>query len=184
MTLELAHNGDCYLLGMSPDNTIFVEEVYGPDDWLAQHAFTLDGQQLQSVDEDDGLRANLVPLTLPNDLIRPQSCHHTHRLNFSGSPRWRGLREYERVGDLMRPLSVPTRMTLGQRFGIAPPMLLGITESRVLAEALMTPPDLYFVCRRIRIAYALSQPQFDADHQPFDYDSIPRLSRSFISHQL
>lgn len=170
-TLELAHNGDCHLLGMSSDKVIYAEEVYGDDDWLAQHALTLDGDRVQSVDEEDGQRADLVPLTLPTDLVRPQPVRHTQRLDFSG-PRLRGLREAERIGDLVRPLTVPTRMTLGQRLGVAPAALLGIAESRVLAEALLTSQNSYLVCRRVRIAYVLSQPQRDAENQPYDYDTL------------
>ena len=52
-------------------------------------------------------------------------------------------------------------------------MLLGVAESRVLAEAPLSPPDQYLVCRRVRIAHALETTERDADHQPYDYDTIP-----------
>ena len=176
-TLELTHNGDCHLLGMSADGTLYVEELYGSEDWFARHAITLQGQWIHSADEEDGQNIDLVPFDLPQDLQRPTSPQYAHRLNFSG-PRWRGLREAERIADLVRPFTIPTRMTLGQRLGIAPPLLLGIAESRVLAEALLTPPDQVLVCRRVRIAYALETTEHDAEHQPYDYDTIP----IFIAH--
>lgn len=176
-SLELTHNGDCHLLGISPDMTLYIEEVYGADGWLAQHALNLDGQVQQSVNEEDDQTADFVPLTLPADLVQAQPAQRTRRLNFSG-PRLRGLREEERIQALVRPLTVPTRLKLAQQLDIAAPMLLGIAASYVMAEAMLTPPDHYLVCRRLRIAYAMSQPALDEDHQPYDYDTLTR----YVAH--
>ena len=49
--------------------------------------------------------------------------------------------------------------------------LLGIAESYVLAESEIIHPNLYFVCRRLRLAYVLTEPATDADGQPYDYDT-------------
>src|SRR5690606_21763415 len=74
-TLTLDHDGDCSLLGMSADGTVYVEEIYG-DGWLAQHAFAADGTRVASIDEDEGRRDDLRPLALPPDILRPQPGWH------------------------------------------------------------------------------------------------------------
>jgi hypothetical protein len=53
-----------------------------------------------------------------------------------------------------------------------PPAILGIAESYVLSESLIIRPSIYFVCRRIRIAYALPDVRLDANNQPYDYDTL------------
>jgi hypothetical protein len=168
-TLKLRHHGDCKILGITPDMTLYVEEIYGDDDWLAQHAVTLDGQFTQSVDDQHGQTTYFAPLHLPDDLIRPAPITTSEALNFTG-PRQRGLREPERVQEVVRPLTVATKMQIIQQLGLdlAPPLLLGIAESTVIAEA-MLPPLL--VCRRLRLAYALITPQQDTDGQHYDYDT-------------
>jgi hypothetical protein len=172
-SLPLAHSGDCSLIGVAPDLTIYAEEIYGEEGWLAQHALKLDEKTIAFSDENSGMNRDFEMLTLPNDLARSQPCKHTSALNFSG-PRQRGLREPERIAELVRPLTIQTKMTLIERLklNIMPPMLLGIAESYVLAEAPLFPPDVFMVCRRLRLAYALSQAKYDADHQLYDYDTL------------
>lgn len=157
---------------MSADGTLYVEEMYG-DGWLAQHALAHDGTRVASVDEDEGARHHVTPLELPPDLVRPQRGWHSAALNFAG-PRHRGLREAERVADLVRPVSVADKMALaGQhQLEIPPPMILGLAESFVLAEAALNPPHSYLVCRRVRFAYAMATVCTDAENQPYDYDTF------------
>lgn len=64
------------------------------------------------------------------------------------------------------------KIALAQRLSldVSPPLLLGIAESRVLAETLLA-PDCRLVCRRLRVAYALPQPRRAADGVLYDYDS-------------
>lgn len=167
----LQHNGDCYLLGVTPALTVYVQEIFGDDDQLAQHALTFDGGLLASADETRNAASDFAPLYLPPDLVRPMFVRHAQGLNYSG-PRQRGLREQERIIDVVRALEVPTRIRLSQQTGIPMPLILGIAESRVLAEALLAPPDTYLVCRRLRIAYALPEPQRDTSRQWYDYDTL------------
>ncbi|MBZ0301901.1 MAG: hypothetical protein K8J31_19285, partial [Anaerolineae bacterium] len=169
-TCPLPHGGDGQILGLSAENTLYVEEYYD-EDRLARHVLTLDGRILKSFDEhlEDSVVSTFPPL--PDHLVRPAPIRAAVRLNFRG-PRFRGLRELDRITDVVRPLEVPTRMELVARLSldIPPFMLIGIAESQVLAEALLIPPHGYFVCRRIRLAYALQETRYDDDHQPFDYD--------------
>lgn len=172
-SIPLAHSGDCSLIGVTSDQTIYAEEIYGDEEWLAQHALKPDRTVVASSDENAGLNHHFEMLRLPNNLARSQPCKHTIALNFGGA-RHRGLREPERIAELVRPLTIQAKITLIEhlRLNIMPPMLLGIAESYVLAEAPLPTPDTFMVCRRLRLACGLPQPKYDADHQPYDYDTL------------
>jgi hypothetical protein len=180
-TLQLPHNGDCSLVGVTPDFTIYAEEVYGKDGWLAQHAMTMDGTLLTSVDEAFGSETELEPLPLPNNLIEPKRGWSTMALNFSG-PRHRGLRGPERLDDLVRPFSIQEKLALVKQLelDILPPMLLGLAESYVLAEAPVIPPNLFIVCRRLRLAFALPEEKEDETNERYDYDTLVLFAAHFV----
>lgn len=186
-TLPLKHEGDCSLLGMTPDQALYVEEVYGENGWMAQHELHLDGTFARSVDEASGVNGadDLRPLDLPPGIVRPKTGWHTMALNFAG-PRHRGLRVPERILDVVRTLSIEEKMALIQKFklDVIPPMLLGIAESYVLAEAELQRPNLYFVCRRLRLAVALPEERLDEDHQPYDYETRVIYLAHFYDCQL
>ncbi len=169
-SLSLAHSGDCSLLGVASDLTIYVEEVYGEDGWMAQRALQLAGATVAAVDENDGKATAVQPLSLPDDLARPKTGWHTMALNFSGA-RHRGIRSLEHVTDVAQPLSIEDKMVLNGRLKVPSPLILGLAESYVLAEAELTPPHLFLVCRRLRVVYALETEQTDEQNQPYDYDS-------------
>jgi hypothetical protein len=171
-TLPLQHSGDCGLLGVSADFTVYVEEVYGQEGWLAQHALTLEGKVLASVDEASGAASQIAPLPLPDDLVEPQRGWHTMGLNFTG-PRHRGLRGPERLDDLVHPFSIQEKIAVTKQLALAivPPMLLGLAESYVLAEAALRPPNLFLICRRLRLAFALPEERTDDEGEPYDYDT-------------
>lgn len=171
-TLPLAHDGDCSLLGVTPDLTIYAEEIYGDDGWLAQRAVTMNGIVRAEIDEDYGRRETVEPLPLPAQLAVPKRVWHAMRLNFSGA-RLRGLREADRVSETTQSLTPADKFALAAaaKLPVPAPMILGIVESYVLAEALIASPDVFFVCRRVRVAYALPEPARDTDGQPYDYDS-------------
>lgn len=177
-SLSLHHSGDCHLLGIAADQTLYVEELYGDDDFLAQHVLRLDGALLCSIDEDDG-RTEIVPFSLPDNVIRPQPAGRTRILDFTGA-RQRGWQETERIREVVLPLSIQDKMALVKRgvMSVPPPMILGIADSRVLAEALLDAPDSFVVCRRLQIAYTLPQPRFDSEHQQYDYDT----QAVFVAH--
>ena len=171
-SIELKYRGDCSLLGVSDDLRIHAEEIYSDDAWIAQHIYTLDGAERETVDEDFGKNKDVKPLHLSGAIERPHPGWHCMGLNYSG-PRHRGLRGPERIVDTVQPLSIGTRMTIQPylRVKVAPPALLGIAESYVISEAELIRPNLYLVCRRIRVAYALSPEQIDENDGEFDYDT-------------
>jgi hypothetical protein len=169
-SLALAYNGDCTLLGVGADLTLYVEEIYGDEGWIAQRALRLDGTVQDAVDEDLGRNRSVKPLALPDDLTKPQTGWHTMNLNFAGA-RHRGLRSLERTGELVRPLTIQDRMALTEHLDIGSPTLIGMAESYVLAEAALVYPMIFLVCRRLRIAFALEEEQVDEQNQPYDYDT-------------
>jgi hypothetical protein len=83
------------------------------------------------------------------------------------------MRAPERTADLVQPLTIDEKMAFARRLklDIPAPMLMGIAESYVLAEADIVRPHLYFVCRRVRLALALPEEQQDDDGQPYDYET-------------
>ncbi|GAB4525178.1 MAG: hypothetical protein OHK0046_40710 [Anaerolineae bacterium] len=171
---KLHHHGDCSLLGITPDLTLYVEETYGEEDWFAHHIVRADGTIKQTVDEEDGENPYVQPMKPPPYAIRPTiGGKQSARLNYTGA-RHRGLREPERISEAARPLTLPTRMALVDqlKLDILPPMMLGIAESYVLSEAELVPSSVYLVCRRVRIAYALADVRYDSDQQPYDYDTL------------
>jgi hypothetical protein len=170
-TLPLKYNGDCSLIGVTPDRMIYAEEVHGDEGRVAQHALRFDGTFVETIDErDDG--SDIQPLVLPPEIVKPKTGWQTMTLNFAG-PRHRGMREPERTVDLVQTLGIEEKMMIAERLklGIAPPQLLGIADSYVLAEARIVRPALYFVCRRVRLTIALSEARLDDDGQPYDYDT-------------
>lgn len=173
--IPLKHHGDCSLLGVAPqDRHIFSEEVYedGEDTWMARHIHRYDGTEIDSEDEDSGRNTALRPLAPPPHAIRSQIGWHTQSLNFHG-PRHRGMREEERVSDLVRPISVMAKMRLAAhlKLQIPPPHILGLAESYVLAEIELVRPRHYLVCRRLRLAYALPEIQQDDTSMTYNYDT-------------
>jgi hypothetical protein len=164
-SLTLYHHGDCSLLGVSLDFELYIEEVYGEDDEVSRYSFNLES------DFDPATKVREI-YTIPNSITRPLTPQHTTLLNFNIG-RYRGLREAERIADLVQPLTIEEKMALAKFLPtpIMPPLLLGIAESTVLAEAPLNPPHLYLVCRRVRLAYALTQPLLDSSRQKYDYDT-------------
>lgn len=178
-TIPLRHGGSCNLIGISPQGDLFVEEWYGDEDdpRIAQHRIAQSGEMIESADESDEKRA-FSPLTLPENLIRPAEIVRGQAFNFVG-PRFRGLRETDRIQETAQVFSVMEKMTLAAklRLDFPPPLLIGLAESLVLAEASITEKWLV-VCRRVRLAYALPQIQLDAHGLPYDYDSLTL----FVAH--
>lgn len=169
---HLTHQGDCNLLAITPDYTLYVEEWYG-DGWLAQHALTLDGKLLSTADEQSGNNAAFMPLTLPADAIAPAPITVSKALNISGA-RLQGIRATDRVLDLVSPLTMTEKFALIQQFNwqLSPMALLGIAESTVFAQAQLIDDAECLVCRRLRIAYALPEVNYDLKGDAYDYDTL------------
>lgn len=165
ITHFLHHNGDCKLLGIAEEGSIFVEELYGEDDWLAQHRLTLDQGIVDTVDENHGKNLHIHPLSLPDTLEQPISKIARKWLNYTGA-RLRGIREEERIEEIVLPLSIEDKIELVDymEWDIEPMQLIGIAESTVLASAYL-PDETLVVCRRVRVVYHLRKatPTYDYD---------------------
>lgn len=170
-TISLLHAGDCHLIGVTPEGTLYAEEIYD-DGSMAQHKISADGVLKATVDEAHEADQPLTPLAIPLDIHKPARVWHTMALNYAGA-RHRGLRALDRVDDVVKTVSIADKIALVDRLNlnIAPPSLIGLAESYVLAEAQVIRPRWFLVCRRMRFAYALPARQADADDQPYDYDT-------------
>ncbi len=170
-SMPLRHHGDCHINGFSPAGIIYVDEIYGEDDLIAQYAFRLNGTLVASADEGDD--SPYKALAIPADLAKPKGVQAARHFQFGGV-RWRGMREDDRILDALYPLTVVEKIVLTSAFKLSVPMprLLGLAESTVLAEAKLPDSDISIVCRRMRIAYATGSVQYDADKLPYDYDSL------------
>lgn len=165
--ITLPHRGMCGILGIAPNGQIYAEEIYPPDELVAQHILTSDGDIIASADEAE----HPSLLTLPKDRIVPQIHPQTKILNYQGG-RLRGLREAERLSDWAQPLPIADKMTLIQTLGlkINAMQLFGIIESVVLSSVYLH-DDWFVVCRRMVLAIALPKVKTDSDGLPYDYDS-------------
>ncbi len=162
-TTELDHQGDCALLGVKAPDQLAAEETY--DDWAAYHLLDQDGCRIASYDEGNGAELDSLPLAEFNP---PPSVAGAAILNYTAG-RWRGLREADRVAETARALSVPEKLAL-TAYGVPTP-ILGLAESYVLAEALID-ERLSLICRRLRIAHAVSPRHDGSPHDdPYDYDT-------------
>jgi hypothetical protein len=188
-SMPLLYSGDCSLLGITPgiahsDLILYAEEIYGDEAWLARHALRLDGTLVATADEQSGQNPDVKPLDIPADIISPHTAWHTMTLNFTGA-RHRGMRGPERIDEMLRPLSMPEKIALIERLNLdlLPPMLLGMAESYVLAEAVITRPNLFLLCRRIRLAYLLEEDHYDKDNQPYNYDTLVLYVAHFLDRE-
>lgn len=161
----LGHAGSCNLLGITSAGILYVE-VIDSNNWVIQYRIDESTQQVADEQAGDTL------FMLPDDLIEPRDAEKAVLLNHIG-PRYRGMREPERIADMVQPLTVMQKMPLIQHFDlkIPPMLLLGMGESRVLSEAVLSESEV-IVCRRVRLVYALPEVHYDADGLPYDYDSI------------
>lgn len=158
-------------MGVTLDGVLYIAETYGTDDYLAYHRIqAADGTFLETRDEAEGRQVISRP-KLPPDALKTAPVQHSTLLNFTG-PRYRGQRETDRIGDVVQQLTMQEKMALVERLqlGIMPPMLLGLAESVVLSEAVLSTGQ-FVVCRRLRFAYLLSETHYDDDGSPYDYDS-------------
>ncbi|MCY4072426.1 MAG: hypothetical protein OXG60_14110 [Chloroflexi bacterium] len=171
-TIELSHAGDCALLGVDHEGCVYVEELYGEHDWLAQHKISLSEGLLESVDEQYGTVPPPAPLPLPELCGSPSTMKVFDHLNFSGA-RWRGRIVDERIQDLLRDLSIAEKIALVDYldWDIDPLRLLGIAESIVLSCCPYGDGE-FLLCRRIRVAFRLPAAGRDDHGLDCDYDSI------------
>ena len=171
-TIELSHAGDCALLGVDREGCVYVEELYGEHDWLAQHKISLSDGLLESVDEQCGTVPLPAPLPLPELYVSPSKINVFDHLNFSGA-RWRGRIADERIEDIARDLSIAEKIALVDYLDweIDPLRLLGIAESIVLSCCPYSEGE-FLLCRRIRVAFRLPAAARDDHGLDCDYDSI------------
>ena len=95
-TIELSHSGDCALLGIGHDGLVYVEELYGEHDWLAQHELSPSDGLLKSVDEYCGTASVDTTLQLPEAAPPPPKDTRIRSFEFlRRSPAW----TYDRRAD-------------------------------------------------------------------------------------
>ena len=168
VTHSLIYHGDCKLLGITNKGFIYAEELYGDEDWLAQHKLSVADGILETVDELAGENPAITPLSLPDDLITSPIRSCCEVLTFRGA-RLRGIYSEERIDELVLPLTVDEKIEIVEfmEWDIEPMQIIGVAESVVLARTPLT-AETYVVCRRVRIAYRLGK-RVD---QSYDYDSL------------
>lgn len=171
MTFPLFYEGDCKLLGVTTDGLIFAEELYGDEDWLAQHKISIQDGILESIDEDNGANPDITPFQLPQHATLPTSKSCCEPLIFIGA-RIRGLQGDEPIDEMVLHLTIDDKIELVEymEWELSPMQLIGIAESVVLSHTQL-PDGLLMVCRRVRIAYRLNEIVTYHD-VPYDYDSL------------
>lgn len=172
-TFELDHAGDCQIVGLDDAGNIFVEEIYGDDDLLAQYQLSMSGARVKTVDEGDCAEGESVSLTLPHDIERPSRAREFQHLDFAGARR-RGLAASERVDEITRRLTMMEKTDLVDylELDIDPGRVIGMAESRIISACRIDSAH-WIVCRRIRAAYRLPKLRADSRGRAYDYDSIP-----------
>lgn len=170
-TKDLLYAESCSFLGISPDQHIFVEEFYG-ENWFAQHHLDADGRLCASVDEQYG-QMDADALDLPAGTISMQMPAHDHPLNVPLMREW-GIRAEDRVMEWAQPLTIAEKMALiaAASLSVSPMQLLGLAESRVLAQADLNERQS-LICRRLRLLVALPEVRRHASGLPYDYETIP-----------
>ena len=110
-TLPLKHDGDCSLLGVTPDRT-HLRRGSLRRRRLDCAARAPARRHVRAVDRRSRRHErHLQPLDLPPSIVKPKTGWHTMALNFAG-PRHRGLREPERMLDLVRTLGIEEKLAL------------------------------------------------------------------------
>ena len=165
--IPLRHAGDVSLLAAREDE-VWVEETYG-DLWVAQHEVHVEVGLVASVDEDEGRAGDLKPLDIPAGAFAPRRAWAALRLNMVGA-RDHGLRDEDRLNDVLRPLSVEDKFAVAAWLGVPAPSLLGLAERYVLAECALAAPDDLLLCLRLRFAVAVPR-HTGADGLACDYVS-------------
>lgn len=163
--INLSEDGDCYLLGMDWEGDMWCE-IITPDDELIR--FKICQGSICEIERET--ETEIAPFSL-DDGFKPNSMPTVHPLN-SKAPRLRGIREEDRISEWVQPLTIMEKMTIIERLklSVSPMQMLGIADSTVLSYAEL-PDGTQIVCRRVRLAYAL--PQMNYDPYPYDYDNLP-----------
>lgn len=162
-TLSLHHYGELALLACLSDGRVLVEEFY-EGAWVAQHWVLADGQLAATADEHYG-QADFQALRIPQGATLATKPPSLDSLTFDTAAPQRGIREQDHIDALVLPLEVAERFALVQQLGlrIAPPMLLGVSRSRILSGCPL-PNGAWLICRRLDLAYLLAQPSAHANY--------------------
>ena len=171
ITFPMLYEDDCKLLGVTLDGLIYAEELYGDEDWLAQHIISIDDGIIETIDEQSGENTDVTPFKLPNTAIVTSSKSCCDALTFTGA-RLRGIQRDEPIDEIVLPLSIEDKIELVDymEWDILPMQIIGIAESVVLSHTLL-PDGLLMVCRRVRIAYRLAE-LAEINGVPYDYDAL------------
>ena len=170
-TLPLKHNGDCSLIGVTPDRIIYVEEVYGENGWVAQHALRFDGTSSSRLTSSDGDRRNCSHWPLP-----PQSSRQNRLADDGAQLRRAAASRDARAGTHARSGAHAEHRGEDGAHRAAParhppPHAAGHRRQLRAGRSADRPPGTVFVCRRVRLAIALPEARLDDEGQPYDYET-------------
>lgn len=171
-TYPLRYWGVPYFAGFAPDGTLYLDEVYGDEDWLARYALRPTRVFECIGDENDGTASRTSIPPLPASIHRPHPPRLPSGFEFGGS-RIRGLRAEERIQDLVHPLTAAEKIALASRLrlNLPPPAILGLAE-RIVRGAAVLPTGGWIACVGMRIAYGLMSPRLGPNGDRIDYDSL------------
>ena len=158
-------------MGVTGNDFVYAEELYGDDDWLAQHKIYIYDGHMESIDEFAGENLDATPMKLPPHSAVPHSKPCCNVLTFTGA-RLRGIQRDEPIGEMVYPLTIEDKVELTEymEWDILPMQIIGIAESAVLSHTSL-PDETIMVCRRVRVVYRMTEPA-QQDGVPYDYDSL------------
>jgi len=161
--IDLHHNGQCYLLGIAPDGTCWVEEFYS-DQWAAQHIITADGTIAHSTDENHG-RSRLVSLPFHGQHLPDPAPNPFPALDYDTQAPECGNRAADRIDGLCYPLDVSDKMRLSDTLAldVPAPNIIGLSRSRVLGVAPL-PDGTALIARELAFPCVLIAPEADYNY--------------------
>jgi hypothetical protein len=165
----LDYDGLVYVRGYAAaTGHLYVEQLHGDEDWLAQYGLNAQGEIVCRSDEAD--ERAFQPLTIPEELARPA------RLTYQDAyaipiVRLRGDRAAERIDEVVYPLTIEEKFWLGERLRIAPPLLLGIAGRELVAQGVLPDDGATVVCVKSWVAQALPEAGYDVATGRYTYDS-------------
>ena len=170
-TIPLQYTGICHILAVTDQQTIIVEEYYA-NHFVAQHHIEPPDRFIITTDEKHG-QSCLVPIPTPAGSAVPPTTNPIPKLEHrTGAPQ-HGIRADDRIDSLVYPLTMSDKIRLAEQVPVPapPPMLIGLSESRVLSN-LTLPNDHRLICRHLRLAYALMTEKTLPSGQRINYNTV------------
>jgi hypothetical protein len=168
----LDHGGLNYFRGLDEvSDCIYVEQIYGDEDWLAQYCLDASGQIVGRFDEADNTGKRSRLLDIPQRLAAPAPLSDREQVAIP-LVRLQGDRAAERIDDLMYPLTMAEKLWLGTQSGVPAPLILGIGGRELVAQARLPHSGEMVVCVKSWITQALTEARYDPLDGRCTYASI------------